>query len=63
MDHWVENGWIGKGGDPVKNRDLWEHIYEEKQERRMMMALPLEDSERSKLQTISKTLILQYSRR
>jgi len=59
MDVWAENDWITKNGSPVKNRDLWEYLYEEKQQRRMM-ALPLEETEVSKLRAISKTLVLQY---
>jgi ribonuclease HI len=63
MDYWAANDWITKNGTPVKNRELWEYIYEEKQQRRMMMALQLAEQEKNKLQAISKTLVSVYSRR
>ena len=27
MPNWVKRGWKTAGGDPVKNRDLWERLY------------------------------------
>jgi len=27
MPNWVRRGWKTAGGDPVKNRDLWERLY------------------------------------
>lgn len=27
MKNWVRRGWKTAGGDPVKNRDLWERLY------------------------------------
>ena len=27
MRNWVRRGWKTAGGDPVKNRDLWERLY------------------------------------
>jgi ribonuclease HI len=26
MPNWVRRGWKTSGGDPVKNRDLWERL-------------------------------------
>ena len=26
--NWVKKGWKTAGGDPVKNRELWEELYE-----------------------------------
>ena len=28
MPNWVRRGWKTAGGDPVKNRDLWERLHE-----------------------------------
>ncbi len=27
LDNWVRRGWKTSGGDPVKNRDLWERLH------------------------------------
>ena len=27
MPNWVRRGWKTAGGDPVKNRDLWERLH------------------------------------
>lgn len=28
MDHWVKNNWRTAGKDPVKNKELWQELYE-----------------------------------
>jgi ribonuclease HI len=56
VDSWAENDWITKKGSPAKHCELWQFLYDEKK-RLQMIALPLEDSEKRRLQTLAKARI------
>ena len=39
MPNWVRRGWKTAGGDPVKNRDLWERLHAAAQRAQHRLAL------------------------
>jgi ribonuclease HI len=59
IDYWAANDWITKRGSPVKDSDLWQELYNERNQRQLI-ALQLEEQEVKKLRSASKAAIYRY---